>query len=76
VLHVRLTEGVELVSSIIGVFCNANVMGKRGNSDQNTYKNKKQRIAIRLEEELEVIRDHWEDQDVGGWTIFKWILER
>jgi hypothetical protein len=19
--------------------------------------------------------DHWEDQDVGGWTIFKWILE-
>jgi hypothetical protein len=21
-------------------------------------------------------RDHWEDQDVGGWTITKWILER
>jgi hypothetical protein len=21
-------------------------------------------------------RDHWEDEDVGGWTIFKWILER
>jgi hypothetical protein len=21
-------------------------------------------------------RDHWEDQGVGGWTIFKWILER
>jgi hypothetical protein len=20
-------------------------------------------------------RDHWEDQDVGGWTISKWILE-
>jgi hypothetical protein len=20
-------------------------------------------------------RDHWEDQDVGGWTIFKCILE-
>jgi hypothetical protein len=20
-------------------------------------------------------RDHWEDRDVGGWTIFKWILE-
>jgi hypothetical protein len=19
--------------------------------------------------------DHWEDQDVGGWTILKWILE-
>jgi hypothetical protein len=18
---------------------------------------------------------HWEDQDVGGWTILKWILE-
>jgi hypothetical protein len=21
-------------------------------------------------------RDHWEDQDVGGWTILKWILEK
>jgi hypothetical protein len=19
-------------------------------------------------------RDHWEDQDVGGWAILKWIL--
>jgi hypothetical protein len=19
-------------------------------------------------------RDHWEDQDVGGWVILKWIL--
>jgi hypothetical protein len=21
-------------------------------------------------------KDHWEDQDVVGWTILKWILER
>jgi hypothetical protein len=21
-------------------------------------------------------RVHWEDQDVDGWTILKWILER
>jgi hypothetical protein len=21
-------------------------------------------------------RDHWEGQDVGGWTILKWILGR
>jgi hypothetical protein len=21
-------------------------------------------------------RDHWEDQDVGGWTILKRIVER
>jgi hypothetical protein len=21
-------------------------------------------------------RDHYEDQDVGGWTILKWILDR
>jgi hypothetical protein len=20
-------------------------------------------------------RDHWEDKDVGGWTISKWTLE-
>jgi hypothetical protein len=22
------------------------------------------------------VRDHWEDLDVGGWTILKWISER
>jgi hypothetical protein len=21
-------------------------------------------------------RGHWEDQDVGGWTILKWISDR
>jgi hypothetical protein len=21
-------------------------------------------------------RDHWDDQDVGGWAVLKWILER
>jgi hypothetical protein len=21
-------------------------------------------------------REHWEDQDVGEWTILRWILER
>jgi hypothetical protein len=21
------------------------------------------------------VRDYWEDLDVGGWTILKWILE-
>jgi hypothetical protein len=21
-------------------------------------------------------RDHYEDQDLGGWTILKWILDR
>jgi hypothetical protein len=21
-------------------------------------------------------RDHWEDQDVGGWTILKWTLDK
>jgi hypothetical protein len=21
-------------------------------------------------------REQWEDQDVGGWTILKWIVER
>jgi hypothetical protein len=26
--------------------------------------------------EIRKKRDHWEDQDVGGWTIIKWILER
>jgi hypothetical protein len=26
--------------------------------------------------ERERERDHWEDHDVDGWTILKWILER
>jgi hypothetical protein len=26
--------------------------------------------------ESQKVRDHWEDQDVCGWTILKWILER
>jgi hypothetical protein len=25
--------------------------------------------------ESQKVRDHWEDLDVGGWTILKWILE-
>jgi hypothetical protein len=26
--------------------------------------------------EIQKETDHWEDQDVGGRTIFKWMLER
>jgi hypothetical protein len=26
--------------------------------------------------EIQKERDHWEDQDVDGWTILKWILDR
>jgi hypothetical protein len=26
--------------------------------------------------ESQKVRDHWEDQEVGGWTILKWILEK
>jgi hypothetical protein len=26
--------------------------------------------------EIQKERDYWEDQDVGGWTILKWMLER
>jgi hypothetical protein len=26
--------------------------------------------------ESQKVRDHWEDLDVGEWTILKWILER
>jgi hypothetical protein len=25
--------------------------------------------------ENQKVIDHWEDQDVGGWTILTWILE-
>jgi hypothetical protein len=34
------------------------------------------RNAYRYWWESQKERDHWEDRDVGGWTILKWILER
>jgi hypothetical protein len=21
-------------------------------------------------------RDHWEDEDIGGWIILRWVLEK
>jgi hypothetical protein len=46
----------------MGVVCNVN-WGERG-------------VLIGYWCESQKERDHWEDQDVGGWTISKWILER
>jgi hypothetical protein len=34
------------------------------------------RNAYRILWETEKEGAHWEDQDIGGWTILKWILER
>jgi hypothetical protein len=33
------------------------------------------RNAYRVLVEKQKERDHWEDQDIGGWTILKLILE-
>jgi hypothetical protein len=38
-------------------------MGRRGLHIEYWWENQKK-------------RDHWDDQDGGGWTILKWILER
>jgi hypothetical protein len=35
-----------------------------------------ERNAYRILVSSQKVRDHWEDEDVGGWTILKWILER
>jgi hypothetical protein len=32
--------------------------------------------AINLGTEFCFVCETWEDQDVGGWTILKWILEK
>jgi hypothetical protein len=37
--------------------------------------NGKNRNAYRIWWESQKERDHYEDEDVGGWTILKWILE-
>jgi hypothetical protein len=34
------------------------------------------RNVYRLLWESQRERDHWEDQDVGGWIILGWIFER
>jgi hypothetical protein len=34
------------------------------------------RNAYRILVESQKEGDHWEAQDVGGWTILKWILGR
>jgi hypothetical protein len=36
--------------------------------------NGEKRNAYRWESQRE--GDHWEDQDIGGWIILGWILER
>jgi hypothetical protein len=33
------------------------------------------RNAYRILVEKPEGKKHWEDKDVGGWTILKWILE-
>jgi hypothetical protein len=48
------------------IFISVNVKTPMGEK-RNTY-----RILVGKPEE----RDYWEDQDVGWWTILKWILER
>jgi hypothetical protein len=35
-----------------------------------------QRIGTLRISVSEEVRDHWEDLDVGWWTILKWIVER
>jgi hypothetical protein len=42
----------------------------------NEYNMNLKRNAYRILVENQKERDHREDQDVGGWTILKWILER
>jgi hypothetical protein len=37
---------------------------------------REKRNAYRILVGKPVGKSHWEDQDVGGWTILKWILER
>jgi hypothetical protein len=44
----------------MGGACSTN--GEKGNA---------YRILVRKPE-----GDHWEDQDVDGWTILKWFLDR
>jgi hypothetical protein len=34
------------------------------------------RYAYRILVKSQKVRGHWEDLDVGGWTILKFILER
>jgi hypothetical protein len=46
----------------------------RGQGMQHEWRREGMRIGYWWESQMG--RDHWEDQDVDGWTILKWILER
>jgi hypothetical protein len=43
-------------------------------SKQTTHRGRGTHIGYWFESQKE--RDHWEDQDVGGWTILKLILNK
>jgi hypothetical protein len=43
-----------------------------GACSMNGEKRNAYSILVGKREEM----DHWEDQDVNGWTLSKWILER
>jgi hypothetical protein len=45
-------------------------------SECNGYPGHVERRGIGYWWEIQKERDHWEDQDIGGWTILKWIMER
>jgi hypothetical protein len=55
---------------------NKNDQVKEDEMDRACNMNERGRIYIGYWWESQKERDHWEDQDVGVWTILKLILER
>jgi hypothetical protein len=49
----------------LGESCSTNAGGGGGRGTRIVYGGESQSEG-----------DHWEDQDVGGWIILRWILER
>jgi hypothetical protein len=54
----------------------ANVIGDRTTSKNYFMNGRNPGMHIGYLWEIQNERDHWEDQNVGGWTLLKLILER
>jgi hypothetical protein len=69
---VQVNDARELQMSIL----NSMIKSRKMRCAEHVARIGEKRNAYRIFVEIPEGKSHWEDQDVGGWTILKLILER